>query len=466
MVRPAARCYPNGMHEEIPSVTDSTLRRWLQDQSQQSLALLLIEQADADAGLRQRLTARMRIAQAPAADWREAINALVGRRRHRDRRASREYAHTLATLPGLLEQASQRNPAAALDLFESVFKRLIGIYQHSDDSGGYIGEQLRRIGPLHARLVAAAGPADLHKRLLKMRLLDDFGLLAPLQDYMEPLGSIGLGKLEQGVMKALDATDPKDRYGTRLSLCLMLEEIAHNGGDVEAILQWFGRHCQSDYEHLEMARRCDELGRGRQAIEWLERGVRLPDPDPRLHDALADAHARDGFHEDALQQRWQGFQCSATESRYLALRDAAHQVDAWDDWRERALAALDASPPSYPPAADKRILLLLAEGQEQRAWNLAQNEKLELHTWERLLPVAEQCAPEAAERIYAAKLAQILQHAGAPAYHHAIAVLEALHAMHQRLDTPARFEHQLGELRTQHRAKRTLMSMLAARFET
>jgi hypothetical protein len=293
------------------------VQRWLAAQSAQALQALVLELelAQHDPGLRQRLLGQAQLASAPPQDWRKAVSALLGRKRFMDYRDSTAYATRLQPLNALLEQARQRDPAAALDLHEYAFVRLLTIYTDCDDSAGHVGDRLRALARLHPQFARDASPSHLAKRLFDLRMRDEWRLLPPLRDYAALLGQSGIATLEHEALRTLHGTGAHDT-ATRLAAEALLEEAAHCGGNVQAMLDWFGTRCNSGWEYLGMARRCAEHGRQRQAIEWLERGVRAH---PR--DASPAQRARRGLHARGFSRRRTATAlerlCPATDGRNL-----------------------------------------------------------------------------------------------------------------------------------------------------
>ncbi|MFC7519662.1 SWIM zinc finger domain-containing protein [Xanthomonas populi] len=336
------------------------VQRWLAAQSPQALQALVLELAEHDRGLRQRLLSQAQLSSAPPQEWRKAVSALLGRRRFMDYRDSVAYAKHLATLPALLEQARQRNPVAALDLHEYAFKRLVAIYEDCDDSAGHVGDRLRALAHSHPEFARSANVSNLPKRVFDLRMLDQWSLSPKLEVYLALLGNAGIAALEHATLQALhDDASP----GRRLSAEALLEETARCGGSVEAMLQWFARQCSSGWDYLEMARRCREHGREREQTNWLERGIRACPDDDRLKATLAATYTRDGMTEEALQLCWEVFTRTLSEKAYLALREAVHATHAaWQPWRERAMAAVTAKHSLKGYAQDLQVRLLLAEG--------------------------------------------------------------------------------------------------------
>ncbi|WP_369942654.1 SWIM zinc finger family protein [Xanthomonas medicagonis] len=451
--------------KRVPT-SNSVLRQWLAGQPAEILQALLMEAAEDDPALRQRLLSQAQLASAPPQDWRKAVSALLGRKRFMDHSDSIAYAKRLRPLDALLDQARQRDPAAALDLYEYAFARLLAIYADCDDSGGHIGERLRRLARLHPTFARSAAPSNLAKRVFDLRMQDEWDLLPPLRDYGELLSASAIATLEHLALHALHGT--RD-HGQRLAAETLLEEAGRGGGNVESMLEWFASHCDSAWDHLEMARRCAEHGRERQAIEWLERGRKAHPRETRLQAALAEAYARDGFPEDALQLRWNVYALEPLEDTYLALREAALALGSWESWRERALDSLDGGASRKPAhARDLRIRLLLAEEQAQRALDMAQGHlhTLAVETLERLLAPAEALDPAAAATICDRLIDVAIARTNRRGYLEAVDLLPVRQRLYATLGDPGGFAAYIDQLRKRYQRKRNFIELLDARLAT
>ncbi|WP_454832829.1 SWIM zinc finger family protein [Pseudoxanthomonas wuyuanensis] len=473
---PATRGKRGQNSKAAPSAAESDegmLHTWLARQDAEVLGSLVLRLAQRDPDLWRQLLARARFASSQPADWRKAAGDLIGRKRFLDYRASRIYARRLDTLAELLREATRQDSAAALALADYALQRLIPIYAESDDSSGTLGDALAGIGALYRAAALAAGPDPdaFAKAWLKLRLIDQWQLQGPLQDYAGVLGRRGLDRLEALTQQQLDALPPPPTgrfdYDTnssqRHALDALLKELAALGGDVESLLARKAKAVANPWDYLELAQLCSQHGRERQSIDWLERGCKAHPDDTRLLNAMAQSYASEGFAEDALQLRWRAFVARPEESAYLALRDAATALNAWDDWRTRAMTHLDEHPKGFLRIlADLKINLLLAEGETAQAWHIAGQTTLALTTWARLQPHVEVLDPEGALRICRTLVQGSADRTHRQGYEEAIGWLKRMAALHRKQGSQQEFADYMKSLRQTYRAKRSFIAMLDA----
>jgi uncharacterized Zn finger protein len=450
---------------------ENMLRNWLARQDADVLGALVLKLAGRDPDLWRQLLARARFASSQPADWRKAAGDLIGRKRFLDYRACRTYARRLDTLAELLREAMRQDPAAAWVLADYALQRLIPIYAESDDSSGTLGDALAGVGALYRAAALAANPESdvFAKAWLKLRLIDQWRLLGSLQDYADVLGRRGLDRLEAQAQQQLDALPlpPTGRFdydpnmSQRHALDALLKELAALGGDVDSLLARKAKAVANAWDYLELAELCRQYGRDRQVIDWLERGCKAHPNDRRLLDTLAQSYSREGFAEDALQLRWQAFAAGPDEGAYLALRDAAVALNAWDEWRARAITYLNEHPKKFWGAAvDMKVNLLLAEGENAQAWQIASQHTLALATWARLQPQVEALDPEGALRICRTLVQGGAERTNRQGYEETILWLKRMAALHRKQGSGEEFSRYLEDLRQTYRAKRSFIAML------
>ncbi|MEA5172475.1 swim zinc finger domain protein [Xanthomonas fragariae] len=440
------------------------VQEWLADMPAHAMRSLLLELAAADASIGKRLLAQAHMARSTPQEWRKAITTLLGRKRFMDYRASVAYARHIAPLPDLLDQALQRDPMAALDLHEYALRRLMTIYHECDDSSGHVGDALASLARSHVRFAAAAHPQNLPRRLLDLRLQDAWGLMPPLRDYCPPLDERDVAMLQHATLETLQ--QPLSA-AQQLAAETLLEDAARNGGEVDAMLQWFAPRCSSGWDYFQMARRCREHRREREETSWLERGIRACPDDGRLKATLAAAYTRDGMTEEALQLRWEVFTQTPSEDAYLALRHATRAAHVpWESWRARALAAVAANRSLQRHAQDLQVRLFLAEGEHTAALQAgaAHQADIAMTTWERLLQVAESHDASFAVRIYKLLIENKAERTNQQGYSAALILLRSLRRLCEMHKAMSEFDDYLVQIRQHYRAKRTFIEMLSQAF--
>lgn len=452
---------------------EAVLRRWLAASSIEALHELILDLAARDKDAWRAVVARARFAQAGAKELRKAVGQLIGRPRFLDYRASNAYARRIADLPGLLRDHLDTDPASALDLVDYALHRLFAVYGGSDDSGGAIGGIVQTLAELHLRAAIRAQPpaAAFARSYYGLRLADGWAVMGGLDAYAEVLGRTGIGLLERQVAAALEKLPPKPRdayarvshLDERYTLDDLQKELAHHGGDIDAVIARKAAEAQHAYHYLELANLCREHGRDRIATEWLERGLKAHPNDARLLDALADTWEREDFLDDALALRWRAFQIDGGAQTYLALRRIAERIGRWPEWREKALAHVDDAPSHRQSQRDAhRIDLHLAEDDIAAAWHIARNASLHPALWARLAPRLEATEPEGALRAYRTLVQASVARAQRQGYVEAIGWIRRMLPLHKHLGTEAALSGYLDDLARTHHAKRTFIELLAA----
>lgn len=449
----------------------AVVQRWLSGLEVDALSTLVVEFAGRDRDAWRELVARARFASAPPDALRKAVSELIGRKRFLDYQASLAYATRLETLVGSLAQLIGRDPAVALDLVSHALHRLLPIYAQSDDSAGAIGEVMHDLGRLHLKAALAALPAPVAfaKAWLKLRMADDWSFIPGADAYARALTADGLALIERQASTRLDALPARARgmhwdehSGERLTLWSILEQVARQGGDLDALLARRAQALDNPWDWLELARLCAEHGRTRLAVQWLERGLKAHPDDGRLLEALAANKIDEGFAEEAVELYWRVFELYPEENQYLQLRHAAQAAGNWDIWRGRALAHAGAVPATYSESSSDRLICLhLAENDVDAAWRIANDAQLSVETCLRLARALEANHPEGALRAYRTVVNATVELTNNQAYRDAIAWLGRMRPLHQRLGTDDAFGAYLESLRETYRAKRNFVKMLA-----
>lgn len=462
------------------------IRGWLSAAPREQLEKLLLEQALNDPGLRGRLDARAAASQNVDV---KALKETVGKALstsgfvdyHGMRRFIERARPAVDLISGLIED---HHIDTARELAHYALKRGIAAYQRIDDSGGGFGDLLQQIAESHLKACRAAPPepAALGKQFFELTMLDDWDLLA-FEDYVPLLSDAGLHTfraLAEKEWKKVPALGPgaDDRHTstTHFRIAAIMEALARQTGDVDALVAIKGRDLTLPYHFLEIAELLAEAGRRDEALAWAERGRKtFPDqPDSRLVEFLADEYGRRGRHEEAIALTWEQFQRQPALASYQRLKLCAKRPGhSSSEWRAKALAWLgedflnagkrDRSRWAWM-ARDHSLLveIFLWEGDSDAALAQAQaktggcGESL----WFAIAEARETKHPEDAAAIYQARLDNIVNRKNNNAYDEGAALVAKVRDLMQRTKQEKEFAAWLDTVRVRHKAKRNFMQRL------
>lgn len=153
---------------------ESALRRFLESQSAERLAGVLMELADSDPAIEKRLLL-MKAESDPGA-LKKALASVLRTGSFLDYRASNQFARRLEPAIASLRAAAAAQPAEALELYEYAIARLLKLYERSDDSGGAIGDRIREVVADYRRCMERqpADSAERGRNFLKLERLDQW----------------------------------------------------------------------------------------------------------------------------------------------------------------------------------------------------------------------------------------------------------------------------------------------------
>jgi uncharacterized Zn finger protein len=443
----------------------------LAERDEVALTALRAEQAAASgefdlAAFRKELTARIRIS--GYVDWRGAA----------------AYAQHVHGLLDVLEALIATGRAAdVVVLAEHVMARLDTALGRIDDSNGHMGGVLDRVSDLHLAACDAARPEPkrLAVRLVELALKSDWEwfLDAP-QRYADVLGEEGLAAYRARLepeWEPLPALPPAETRvfgfhdGRRFTVTRLRESLARADGDVDELVSVLERDLSSSYRFCEIAEELEQAGREREALAWLERGLRAfpPAADERLRSRLIRAYVRDGQVDDAVALAERAFAAEPRSSTYRELRETA---SALPDWAERRAAALlllrDPAAGGRPlgryVAQDRSevVRVQLEEGELEAAWADAVEGGCEVRVWRQLADARRERHPDESISVYRRLLDQNLEQADVRAYHEAVALLREIQKTLTDHAREEEFADDVERIREAHRRRPKLLSLLAA----
>jgi uncharacterized Zn finger protein len=464
---------------------------YLSGLEKEELVSLLLEQADEDERLERRLAlraARATSATAPASAWKDALAEALGSDDFVNYREAYDYACGVEEVIETLEDFLRDGEAAkVIGLAEHGIAELARSLEHVDDSDGWLGGLLGRLQELHLEACRQARPepTELAKRLFEAEMessFDAFRRAAVV--YADVLGEAGLARYRRlaeadwAKVSALGpGEDDPNRYGQRYRITSIMEALAQEDGDLEALVAVKTRDLSMPHDFLEIAKLYQDAGDPDLALDWAERGWRaFPDQrrDERLRAFIADAYQDRGRRDEAMALMWEAFVEYPSLERYRQLERHGRRAKEWADWRDKALVlirkriaektAQRTDRPVWTRSRNPDHSLLvevhLYEGDAEAAWREAQAGGCSEGLWLELAKRREKTHPEDAVGIYKTHVTRLLRNTGQRVYEEAVGTLDKIRAILARSGQDAAFQALVGELRVTQRRKRNLIKML------
>lgn len=229
-----------------------------------------------------------------------------------------------------------------IELTECAFTKLEKAIGEMDDSDGHMGDILPDLQELHHRACQQAGgdPKTLANRLFKWELKSDWEFFrGSAEMYADVFGAPGLAeyrRLAEAEWAHLPALVPgdndHDRFGSRFRITSIMESLARQSGDREALVAVKRHDLAHPYSFLQIAEIYRQAGKPDQALDWAERGIRaFPQVDSRLSDFVAREYHRRGRQAEAMNLIWAQFIESPQIGTYQKLHTHASMSDTPSD---------------------------------------------------------------------------------------------------------------------------------------
>lgn len=269
--------------------------------------------------------------------------------------------------------------------------------------------------------------------------------------------------------------DDPEKYGKRFRITHIMETLARQTGDVEAIVAVKKRDLSFAYHYLQIAETYKTARQHDLALEWAERGIKtFPErTDSRLREFLAEEYHRRKRHDDAMALIWAEFTESPSLEQYKKLKAHAEQVGQWKSWREKAIDDLRREIaraknerqrnrwPYYHKADHSELVrIFLWEKDVEGAWREAQEGGCSNDLWLDLAAKREKEHPEDALPIYQGQIDPTLDRKNNEAYREAIGLLRKVRELMVRLGRDNEFTNSLDKVRASHKPKRNFMKLL------
>ena len=451
------------------------LRAYLATLDAGQLAAIVLEQAERDPRLHDRLTARAAARLGLDLDdaaWRKRVDAAFRRRgRFVDYRSAPEWARSVYELLDTLgDLVDAGHGASVVTLAERCHKKCEAATGYVDDSDGWITDIFHRVGDLHHRACVASGPpaVPLARRLAKLELtaeLDTFHRAATR--YADVLGPEGLAAYRRVVEPKWAALGPGGPQwsGEEYRIREAMVGVALASGDPDELIRVKQRDLRLPGDYEEVARVLCSAGRADEALEWARAGLARFADRPRqvrdLEDLVAELLRDKGGDDDAVEVFAVAFATQPSLAGYQRLLGEAGRVG--DDERDRrrtwALTRV---------RGDARLMSLLVEvllddGQVDEAWTVAVVHGCEQRLWLALAVAREKSDPLDVIPVYVVELQRQIDSRSKSGYRAAVKTLAHIEALAVAGGAPERFDEILATTRAEHGQKRSLVELLAGR---
>ena len=472
-----------------PAVTMDDVRTYLAGQDKAALVDRLMEQAMDDDRLRQRLlmsAAKKAPKGLDVATYREAIDRVVDTGEFVEYGAAHDYAQGIEdTIDSVEELLKEGHAAEVIELAEHALAAVEDGMESVDDSDGHMGGILERLQEIHhtACKKAKPEPETLARRLFAWELRTDWDTFFGAADkYADVLGVKGLAvyrKLAEAEWARVPALGPgredPEKYGKRFRITHIMETLARQSGDVEAVVAVKKRDLSSAYDYLGIAETYKQARKHDLALEWAERGLKVfpKRTDARLRQFLAQEYHRRQRYDAAMDLVWAEFADSPSLLQLQNLKSHAERVSQWPAWREKALALMREQIEKAKRGAPKSqwgwsgradhselVRVFLWEKDVETAWREAQEGGCSNDLWMELAAKREKDRPEDVLPIYRRQVEWTLERKNNDAYRAAIGLLRKVRGLMIRLNREGDFARYLESIRAAHKPKRNFMKLL------
>ena len=475
------------------AATEDDLYAYLERQDKNALVAMVTREAMENRTLRERLlleAARINPAGVDLAAYRRSIANATRTNGFVDYHSAPGYARRIhQVIESIAALLNDGHASAVVDLTEYTLAKLEDAIGDMDDSDGHMSDILPELHDLHHRacLKAKPDPRALARRLFEWEMKSDWEIFyGTAETYTDVFGAEGLAeyqRLAESEWKRVRQLGPGDRdderYGRRFRITSMMEALARQTGDPEALVEIKRRDLSHAYSYLQIAEIYREAGRHDEALEWAEQGMEsFPQGDSRLVEFLAREYHRRARHDDAMTLIRNQFVESPFLKNYQELKAHALKVRPrpdWPAWRNKALAHLrgviekekqeektSKSHWHWAGHADNSPLVevFLWERRYDEEWQEASAGGCSQSLWLRVAAAREEKFPGDAVPIYKEMIAPTLEQTNNAAYAEAVKLLRKIRELMARLGREAEFEDYLVSLRVEYKRKRNFIKLL------
>lgn len=453
----------------------SRIRDYLKDKGVDALVETIMDLAERDLALFRKLDMAAVAARADdrtlAARLREALDGATRMRGYVDyREASGWAAEVDAALDAVADLSSGARAGLALELAERAIERIEQAVESIDDSDGHCGALMERARDIHlaAARVARPVPAQLARDLFAREMEGGYGTFdRAASRYADALGDEGLAEYRRLADEAWEklpalsgAAGGRDEFAAdRRRLTEILDLFAERDGDVDARIALRAMDLSSPWNYLRLAEFCLSQGREAEALRWGEEGLWVFEDgrmDERLVSFTAALLVKAGRGNDAEAHLQRVFVKAPSLDLYARLRDLGGEAA-----RDRAVTSLEArlvgeEPTRWRCPADLLVGILMREDMFAAAWAAVRKHGASMEAKEALARSSEASHPHEALDVYVARVDQLADAGGNPAYAEAAELVARMAALRGAAEQAA----YVAALRTRFGRKRNFMKLL------
>jgi uncharacterized Zn finger protein len=462
-------------------LTMKDVRAWLLLQEKEFLVNMLVEAADHDDQLSGGLMLKAAAARGlNLMTYRKVLDQTIGIDGFIDYHDMYEYWRGAELAINEIEELLKTgNAAEVVELSEYALRCLEGAMNNAMDDGE-MGMLQHRLEELHLKACRNAKPDTeaLAERLFDWELNGEWDTFWDAGNtYGSVMGESGIRRYRQLAEAEWDKIRPlqpgevtREKYGKRSRITHIMENLALQSGDIEALVAVKSRDLSSSYNFFKIAEDYRKAHKGNKALEWAEKGIQLfgEKADSRLQDLLAELYHLRKRHDEAMSLVWLQFEKRPCLVAYKHLKKHAVRCKQWQVWREQALELVRAKVAGQPkgwtrsgkPDHSLLVEIYLWEQDVEAAWLVANAGSCGEALWLELAELREKTQPRDAIRIYRMLIGPIVERTNNQAYALAADLLRRVKRLMTSLGESNEFRQYLAQVRAEYKRKRNFMRLL------
>ena len=466
---------------------DEQIREYLETLDEIALRGWLIEAADRDRGIRDKL---LFSAKAAARGDVASLNSVVRQATRAsgfvDWREAGDYADRLADLAQMLEARVADGDPKLVNIIEQAIAQAEDALGNIDDSDGSVMPAIMELREVHERACNNLNldPVALAERLFRFQTTGDRDTFhSVLPSYERALGQSGFERyreLVEAAWKRFPALGP-EAFRThfdsgRHRVEHAMEELVALSGDVDALVAVKAHNLSSPHAFLELAGILKHHCRHDEALAWAEKGIAAFGSE-RLDDLVKfciDEHLRRGDADSVESLAWQRFVRQPGSDAHFELVHVAKRIGRADELTTSALQHLwqlvrtEEAPnakrlPSWqPPVRSALVAIHLRQKEADKAWEAFCGGPVDIRLWDKVAAVRGMTHPEEAVALYKKLLPHVVTAGTRGAqYGEAFEIVKAIQELRAAQKQNALFGQELADLRITWKAKRNFIKLLA-----